>query len=90
MIFGDLAQLGERLPCKQEVTSSNLVISRYRRGPDATAPKPRGRHVSQQKRVSGKSLKSRAYSALKRLYHDRSDSEHPYKSEAKETKAASL
>ena len=24
---GGLAQLGERLPCKQEVTSSNLVIS---------------------------------------------------------------
>ena len=26
-LFGGLAQLGERLPCKQEVTSSNLVIS---------------------------------------------------------------
>ena len=25
--FGGLAQLGERLPCKQEVTSSNLVFS---------------------------------------------------------------
>ena len=25
--FGGIAQLGERLPCKQEVTSSNLVIS---------------------------------------------------------------
>ena len=24
---GGLAQLGERLPCKQEVTSSNLVFS---------------------------------------------------------------
>ncbi len=24
---GGIAQLGERLPCKQEVTSSNLVIS---------------------------------------------------------------
>ena len=24
---GDVAQLGERLPCKQEVTSSNLVFS---------------------------------------------------------------
>jgi hypothetical protein len=24
---GDIAQLGERLPCTQEVTSSNLVIS---------------------------------------------------------------
>ena len=24
---GGVAQLGERLPCKQEVTSSNLVIS---------------------------------------------------------------
>ena len=24
---GGLAQLGERLPCKQEVTSSNLVLS---------------------------------------------------------------
>ena len=26
-INGGIAQLGERLPCKQEVTSSNLVIS---------------------------------------------------------------
>ena len=26
-IFGGLAQLGERLPCKQEVTSSTLVFS---------------------------------------------------------------
>ena len=26
-IYGGLAQLGERLPCKQEVTSSNLVFS---------------------------------------------------------------
>ena len=26
---GGLAQLGERLPCKQEVTSSNLVFSIY-------------------------------------------------------------
>ena len=26
-IPGGLAQLGERLPCKQEVTSSNLVFS---------------------------------------------------------------
>ena len=26
-IYGGIAQLGERLPCKQEVTSSNLVIS---------------------------------------------------------------
>ena len=25
--YGGLAQLGERLPCKQEVTSSNLVFS---------------------------------------------------------------
>ena len=25
--LGGLAQLGERLPCKQEVTSSNLVFS---------------------------------------------------------------
>ena len=25
--FGGIAQLGERLPCKQEVTSSILVIS---------------------------------------------------------------
>ena len=25
--YGGIAQLGERLPCKQEVTSSNLVIS---------------------------------------------------------------
>ena len=25
--FGGLAQLGERLPCKQEVTSSTLVFS---------------------------------------------------------------
>ena len=25
--LGGIAQLGERLPCKQEVTSSNLVIS---------------------------------------------------------------
>ena len=25
--FGDIAQLGEHLPCKQGVTSSNLVIS---------------------------------------------------------------
>ena len=27
---GDIAQLGEHLPCKQGVTSSNLVISTYR------------------------------------------------------------
>ena len=27
LLYGGLAQLGERLPCKQEVTSSNLVIS---------------------------------------------------------------
>ena len=27
MEYGGLAQLGERLPCKQEVTSSNLVFS---------------------------------------------------------------
>ena len=26
-MFGGLAQLGERLPCKQEVTSSTLVFS---------------------------------------------------------------
>ena len=26
-LYGGIAQLGERLPCKQEVTSSNLVIS---------------------------------------------------------------
>ena len=26
-VKGGLAQLGERLPCKQEVTSSNLVFS---------------------------------------------------------------
>ena len=26
-IYGGIAQLGERLPCKQEVTSSILVIS---------------------------------------------------------------
>ena len=26
-IYGGLAQLGERLPCKQEVTSSTLVFS---------------------------------------------------------------
>ena len=25
--YGGIAQLGERLPCKQEVTSSNLVFS---------------------------------------------------------------
>ena len=28
--FGGVAQLGEHLPCKQGVTSSNLVISTYR------------------------------------------------------------
>ena len=27
--LGGLAQLGERLPCKQEVTSSNLVFSTW-------------------------------------------------------------
>ena len=27
VLYGAIAQLGERLPCKQEVTSSNLVIS---------------------------------------------------------------
>ena len=27
IFLGGIAQLGERLPCKQEVTSSNLVIS---------------------------------------------------------------
>ena len=34
---GDIAQLGERLPCTQEVTSSNLVIStsQIRRNTDA-------------------------------------------------------
>ena len=31
--YGGLAQLGERLPCKQEVTSSNLVFSIF--GDDA-------------------------------------------------------
>ena len=28
--YGLIAQLGEHLPCKQGVTSSNLVISTYR------------------------------------------------------------
>ena len=28
--YGGVAQLGEHLPCKQGVTSSNLVISTYR------------------------------------------------------------
>ncbi len=28
--YGELAQLGEHLPCKQGVTSSNLVFSSYR------------------------------------------------------------
>ena len=27
IIYGGIAQLGERLPCKQEVRSSNLLIS---------------------------------------------------------------
>ena len=37
--LGGLAQLGERLPCKQEVTSSNLVVST--RLPDGARPEGR-------------------------------------------------
>ena len=32
-INGVVAQLGERLPCKQEVTSSNLVFSTWHKMP---------------------------------------------------------
>ena len=28
-LYGGIAQLGEHLPCKQEVTSSNLVFSTW-------------------------------------------------------------
>ena len=38
MANGGVAQLGERLPCKQEVTSSNLVVSSVSTGDMLESP----------------------------------------------------
>ena len=43
--YGGLAQLGERLPCKQEVTSSNLVFSISRAVREELVPAVRVRNM---------------------------------------------
>ena len=67
---GDVAQLGEHLPCKQGVESSNLSVSTESRQNCFDSKKPRvakrsGRNTENRAAISRSNLRSKLYGTLK-------------------------